>query len=80
MHKHSYLKDLLAISKGNALAVFCVTKNPNSLIFSDCRADELGMFRTRNATHNYLAFIEEAIIAQSKESNRQERPMRRSGV
>ena len=80
MHKHSYLKDLLAISKGNALAVFCVTKNPNSLIFSDCRAGELGMFRTRNATHNYLAFIEEAIIAQSKESNRQERPTRRSGV
>ena len=78
MHKHSYLKALLAISKGNAL--FCVTENPTSLIFSDCRAGELGMFRTHNAAHNYLAFIEEAIIAQSKESNRQERPTRRSEV
>ncbi len=71
MHKHSYLKDLLAIAKGNAPAVSRVTKNPTSLIFSDCRAGELGMFRTHNAAHNYLAFIEEAIIAQSQESNRQ---------
>ena len=71
MHKHSYLKDLLAIAKGNAPDVFCVTKNLTLLIFLDCRAGELGMFRTRNAAHNYLAFIEEAIIAQSQESNRQ---------
>ena len=71
MHKHSYLKDLLAIAKGNALAVFCVTKNLTLLIFLDFRAGELGMFRTRNAPHNYLVFIEEAIIAKSKESNRQ---------
>jgi hypothetical protein len=80
MHKHSYLKDILVIVKGNAPAVFFVTENPTSLIFSDCRPGELGMFCTRNAAHNYLVFIEEAFIVQSKESNRQEPAMRRSGV
>ena len=36
--------------------------------------------KARNAAHDHLAFIEEAIIEQSKESTRQERAMRRSGV
>jgi GntR family transcriptional repressor for pyruvate dehydrogenase complex len=36
--------------------------------------------KARNAAHDHLAFIEEAIIEQSKESTREERAMRRSGV
>ena len=36
--------------------------------------------KARNAAHDHLAFIEEAIIEQSKESTRQERAIRRSGV
>ena len=36
--------------------------------------------KARNAAHDHLAFVEEAIIEQSKESARQERAMRRSNV
>ena len=36
--------------------------------------------KARNAAHDHLAFIEEAIIEQGKESTRQERAIRRSGV
>lgn len=36
--------------------------------------------KARNAAHDHLAFVEEEIIKQSKESTRQERAMRRSGV
>jgi GntR family transcriptional repressor for pyruvate dehydrogenase complex len=34
----------------------------------------------RNAAHDHLAFVEEAIIEQGKEITRLERAMRRSGV
>tara|TARA_B110000977_G_C10998535_1_gene462859 strand:+ start:1034 stop:1267 length:234 start_codon:yes stop_codon:yes gene_type:complete len=44
MYKHSYLKDILAIDKENAPAVFPVTKNLTSRIFSDCRTGVLGIF------------------------------------
>lgn len=36
--------------------------------------------KARNAAHDHLAFVEEAIIEQSKDSTRQERAMRRSGA
>jgi GntR family transcriptional repressor for pyruvate dehydrogenase complex len=36
--------------------------------------------KARNAAHDHLAFVEEAIIEQGKHSTRQERAMRRSGV
>jgi len=36
--------------------------------------------KARNAAHDHLAFVEEAIIEQSKDSARQERSMRRPGV
>jgi GntR family transcriptional repressor for pyruvate dehydrogenase complex len=36
--------------------------------------------KARNAAHDHLAFMEEAIIEQGKHSTRQERAMRRSGV
>ena len=36
--------------------------------------------KARNAAHDHLTFVEEAIIEQNKESTRQERAMRRSGV
>jgi|TARA_B110001469_G_scaffold13081_1_gene13266 GntR family transcriptional repressor for pyruvate dehydrogenase complex len=36
--------------------------------------------KARNAAHNHLAFVEEAIIEQGKHSTRQERAMRRSEV
>jgi GntR family transcriptional repressor for pyruvate dehydrogenase complex len=36
--------------------------------------------KARNAAHDHLAFIEEAIIEQSKETTRQERAVRRCGL
>ena len=36
--------------------------------------------KARNAAHDHLTFVKEAIIEQSKDSTRQERAMRRSGV
>jgi GntR family transcriptional repressor for pyruvate dehydrogenase complex len=36
--------------------------------------------KARNAAHDHLAFVEEAILEQGKHSTRQERAMRRSGV
>ena len=36
--------------------------------------------KARNAAHDHLTFVKEAIIGQSKDSTRQERAMRRSGV
>ena len=36
--------------------------------------------KARNAAHYHLTFVKEAILEKSKDSSRQERAMRRSGV